>query len=120
MLARLLQRRVHYSTGNNDQENKSLRPKKLLGVNLGKNKSTLDDAQDYVEGVKRFGRLADYLVINISSPNTPGLRNIQKKDSLSLLLDKVTRLCRFEMLRTVDRLLQHLGKLDLKNVLNWC
>ena len=44
----------------------------ILGVNLGKNKESVDPVQDYVAGVDRFAELADYLVINISSPNTPG------------------------------------------------
>ena len=61
----------------------------LLGVNLGKNKTSLDAASDYVEGVKQFGQLADYLVINISSPNTPGLRSLQNKEELQKLIDKV-------------------------------
>lgn len=58
-------------------------------MNLGKNKTSTDAAADYVEGVKKFGHLADYLVINISSPNTPGLRALQNKDELEKLLEKV-------------------------------
>lgn len=49
----------------------------MLGINLGKNKCTADAAEDYVQGVRALGRYADYLVINISSPNTPGLRALQ-------------------------------------------
>ena len=45
----------------------------LLGVNLGKNKASEDPAGDYVIGVQKLGPLADYLVINVSSPNTPGM-----------------------------------------------
>lgn len=44
---------------------------------------------DYVIGVQRFGPIADYLVINVSSPNTPGLRNLQNKDDLKALLTAV-------------------------------
>ena len=40
---------------------------------LGKNKDSVNPVQDYVEGVYKFAELADYLVINISSPNTPGI-----------------------------------------------
>ena len=47
-------------------------PRGLLGVNLGKNKTSADAAGDYAAGVAALGRYADYLVINISSPNTPG------------------------------------------------
>lgn len=58
----------------------------ILGVNLGKNKTSEDDVDDYVKGILTFGPLADYLVINISSPNTPGLRSMQKKEILTKLL----------------------------------
>ena len=44
----------------------------LLGVNLGKNKTSEDAAADYCLGASKLGRHADYLVINVSSPNTPG------------------------------------------------
>lgn len=47
-------------------------PRGLVGVNLGKNKTSEDAAADYSVGVKQLGQFADYLVINISSPNTPG------------------------------------------------
>lgn len=63
----------------------------LLGVNLGKNKTTVDAAGDYVVGVKSFASVADYLVINISSPNTPGLRALQNKKELEQLLEKVLK-----------------------------
>ncbi|XP_075365426.1 dihydroorotate dehydrogenase (quinone), mitochondrial [Mycteria americana] len=60
-----------------------------LGVNLGKNKSSTDAAADYVAGVRTLGPLADYLVVNVSSPNTPGLRDLQGKAELRDLLTKV-------------------------------
>lgn len=61
----------------------------LLGINLGKNKSSTDAAADYVAGVGRFADIAGYLVINVSSPNTPGLRTLQHKDELRSLLAQV-------------------------------
>ncbi|KAK2181609.1 hypothetical protein NP493_389g02010 [Ridgeia piscesae] len=61
----------------------------IVGVNLGKNKDTKDAAVDYIAGVKKFGELADYLVINVSSPNTPGLRALQGKEQLTKLIDQV-------------------------------
>lgn len=61
----------------------------IMGVNLGKNKTSSYPVEDYVEGVRKFGKVADYLVINISSPNTPGLRAMQGKDMLDTLLEKV-------------------------------
>jgi len=61
----------------------------LLGINLGKNKESPDAVNDYVKGVEKFGNIADYLVVNVSSPNTPGLRDMQKQEVLANLLDKV-------------------------------
>ncbi|KAG8562883.1 hypothetical protein GDO81_015850 [Engystomops pustulosus] len=60
-----------------------------LGVNLGKNKTSEDAAADYTRGVRELGPLADYLVINVSSPNTPGLRALQGREQLHHLLAKV-------------------------------
>ncbi|XP_033012983.1 dihydroorotate dehydrogenase (quinone), mitochondrial isoform X2 [Lacerta agilis] len=60
-----------------------------LGINLGKNKASVDAAADYVAGVRVLGPLADYLVVNVSSPNTPGLRALQGKAELRLLLAKL-------------------------------
>ncbi|KAL2088466.1 hypothetical protein ACEWY4_015365 [Coilia grayii] len=62
-----------------------------LGINLGKNKLTEDTASDYLVGIQTLGPLADYLVVNVSSPNTPGLRNLQAKEELRHLLAKVLR-----------------------------
>ncbi|CAI5708750.1 unnamed protein product [Peronospora destructor] len=61
----------------------------VLGVNLGKNKLTEDAAADYVKGVKGLGKYADYLVVNVSSPNTPGLRTLQSRNQLKNLLVRV-------------------------------
>jgi dihydroorotate dehydrogenase len=61
----------------------------IVGVNLGKNRDTADGAADYLDGVRRVGALADYFVINVSSPNTPGLRDLQRRDILGDLLQRV-------------------------------
>ncbi|TDI66283.1 MAG: quinone-dependent dihydroorotate dehydrogenase [Alphaproteobacteria bacterium] len=61
----------------------------ILGVNIGKNKQSLDAAADYGEGARRLGAYADYLVVNVSSPNTPGLRDLQAAAELDELLDAV-------------------------------
>src|SRR5579872_328787 len=61
----------------------------ILGVNLGKNKDSFDAVADYVAGVAAFGALADYLVVNVSSPNTPGLRALQDAGALERLLAAV-------------------------------
>lgn len=60
----------------------------LVGVNLGKNKTTEDAAADYELGVKALGPFADYLVINVSSPNTPGLRALQGRQALEELVGR--------------------------------
>jgi dihydroorotate dehydrogenase len=59
-----------------------------VGVNIGKGKPTPEPeaVADYVESTKRLARYADYLVVNVSSPNTPGLRNLQAVSSLRPLL----------------------------------
>ncbi|XP_042511606.1 dihydroorotate dehydrogenase (quinone), mitochondrial-like isoform X2 [Macadamia integrifolia] len=61
----------------------------ILGVNLGKNKTSEDAAADYVQGVHTLSQYADYLVINVSSPNTPGLRKLQGRKQLKDLIKKV-------------------------------
>ncbi|XP_043248005.1 dihydroorotate dehydrogenase (quinone) [Colletes gigas] len=61
----------------------------IVGVNLGKNKTSDDAIQDYIDGIRKFSDVADYFVINVSSPNTPGLRSLQSKNDLEKLLTKV-------------------------------
>lgn len=68
---------------------KGLRVPAALGVNIGANKDSDDFVADYVLGVSRFADLADYLTVNISSPNTPGLRNLQADEALRRLLGEV-------------------------------
>ncbi|MGE5548781.1 MAG: quinone-dependent dihydroorotate dehydrogenase [Solirubrobacterales bacterium] len=60
----------------------------IVGANLGKNKDTEDAASDYEKGAARMAPLADYLVINVSSPNTPGLRSLQGRDQLEGLVGR--------------------------------
>jgi dihydroorotate dehydrogenase len=61
----------------------------IVDINLGKNKDQTDAAADYAAGAQRLGPLADYLVINVSSPNTPGLRALQSRDALAALIEAV-------------------------------
>ncbi len=61
----------------------------ILGINVGANKDSADRIEDYVLGVRRFAASAAYLTINISSPNTPGLRDLQEKAFLGDLLARV-------------------------------
>lgn len=58
----------------------------LFGINIGANKDAVDRILDYVNGVKMMAPIADWLTINISSPNTPGLRALQDEGALDTLL----------------------------------
>ncbi|MES2058229.1 MAG: quinone-dependent dihydroorotate dehydrogenase [Pseudomonadota bacterium] len=63
--------------------------KGVLGINVGANKDAADRIADYRTGVERAARIADYVTINISSPNTPGLRDLQHGSALTELLAAV-------------------------------
>jgi len=66
------------------------RPRRgIVGANVGKNKDQPDAAADYAAGVRRLAPLSDYLVVNVSSPNTPGLRALQGREPLAALLATV-------------------------------
>nr|WP_246416637.1 quinone-dependent dihydroorotate dehydrogenase [Nocardioides luti] len=72
------------------------RPGVVLGVNIGKTKLVPDDDQaaveaDYAKSARLLAPYADYLVVNVSSPNTPGLRNLQAVEKLQPLLEHVRR-----------------------------
>ena len=62
----------------------------LLGVNLGKNLDSKELIEDYVKLLKIFNRKASYITLNISSPNTPGLRELEQKDNLDKLVKKIS------------------------------
>jgi dihydroorotate dehydrogenase len=69
------------------------RPKNfIVGANIGKNKDTPNEqaADDYLACLKGLYGLADFFVINVSSPNTPGLRDLQAEETLGLLLETLT------------------------------
>jgi len=61
----------------------------IVSINLGKNKTNENAVDDYVKGVLKLGELANILVINVSSPNTPGLRKMQGRQQLAELIEKV-------------------------------
>ncbi len=61
----------------------------IVGINVGANKDSSDRIADYVALIERFAAVASYVTINISSPNTPGLRNMQQADVLDNLLARV-------------------------------
>ncbi|XBO41654.1 quinone-dependent dihydroorotate dehydrogenase [Alsobacter sp. KACC 23698] len=61
----------------------------VLGVNIGANKDAVDRAADYVAGIEAFAEVATYFTVNVSSPNTPGLRDLQQESALDDLLARV-------------------------------
>ncbi|MBN8960107.1 MAG: quinone-dependent dihydroorotate dehydrogenase [Rhizobiales bacterium] len=73
----------------------------IVGINLGANKDSQDRTEDYVRLIETFAPVASYFTINISSPNTPGLRNLQQADALDDLLARV--------IDTRDRVQQNAG-----------
>jgi dihydroorotate dehydrogenase len=70
--------------------NLARRPKRgVVGANIGANKEATDRMADYVAGLERLWPLADYFTVNISSPNTPGLRALQTREALAELLGRL-------------------------------
>ena len=62
----------------------------IVGVNIGANKDSADRVADYVAGINAFSDVANYFTVNISSPNTPGLRNLQSAQELRPLLKRLS------------------------------
>ncbi len=85
--------RLGFNNEGHDAAEKRLLARKgrsgIVGVNIGANKDSSDCSGDYEKGVARFAPLASYLTVNISSPNTPGLRNMQAREQLGELLSRV-------------------------------
>ncbi|KAF3942071.1 hypothetical protein ABW19_dt0203043 [Dactylella cylindrospora] len=103
-VARKLRERItKYASNHNMTEQEvldtvpaSLYPGKLLAVQIGKNKSVSEDDIEgvkaaYISGVKALGAYSDVLVVNVSSPNTPGLRKLQSGNTLTELLSAVVK-----------------------------
>jgi dihydroorotate dehydrogenase len=65
------------------------RPHGIVGVNIGSGRDSEDRIADYVSGVEGMAKVASYLTINVSSPNTPGLRDLQAPEALDSLLKRV-------------------------------
>ena len=61
----------------------------VVGINLGKNKSTKNDIDDYLYCIEKLGVYGNYITINISSPNTPGLRDLQLRGRIETLVKKI-------------------------------
>lgn len=69
--------------------NVSPRPAGLVGLNIGMNKTQKEPAKDYCQLVRALGPYADYFTVNISSPNTPGLRNLQEREPFLELIGQI-------------------------------
>ena len=63
----------------------------IVGANIGKNKDSTNAIEDYLTLFEKIYGLSDYITINISSPNTPGLRGLQQRDELSALLSELMK-----------------------------
>lgn len=74
----------------------------IIGVNIGANKNSTNRLEDYIIGFKNFQGVADYFTINISSPNTPGLRDLQNPDALDELLKS--------LMQTRAQIIEHGGR----------
>jgi dihydroorotate dehydrogenase len=69
--------------------NKPSKPDGIVGINIGMNKNQNDPVKDYLLLLRELSDVSDYLVVNVSSPNTPGLRDLQQKDHLLELLGQL-------------------------------
>ncbi|UXN02889.1 quinone-dependent dihydroorotate dehydrogenase [Bartonella sp. HY406] len=76
----------------------------IVGVNIGANKTSQDRIDDYVQGINRFYDVADYFTVNISSPNTPGLRDLQARSSLNGLISAITAARTSQMAKTTKEI----------------
>jgi len=94
----------------------------IVGVNLGANKDSEDRVADYVAGYHCFAALADYVTVNISSPNTPGLRNLQGKGELESLLARLGEARESEKVRPpiLLKIAPDLSETDLEQVAVAC
>jgi dihydroorotate dehydrogenase len=89
----------------------------IVGVNLGANKDSTDRISDYVSGIKTFAGVANYFTVNVSSPNTPGLRNLQSSSELRELLQRLNE-ARDGLPRRVPMLLKIAPDLEIADLLS--
>lgn len=82
--------RMGFNNGGSQQAAENLKRRKgkgIVGINIGANKDSEDRIADYARGFAVLAPLADYVTVNVSSPNTPGLRGLQNREELTRLLD---------------------------------
>ncbi len=90
-----------------------LKSRGLVGVNIGKNKGSSDLYSDYTFLYQKVEPFADYITINISSPNTPGVRDLQKKDNFKKLIEKISK---FKKKPTFVKISPDISSSNLENV----
>jgi dihydroorotate dehydrogenase len=83
----------------------------IVGVNIGANRDSADRIGDYVKGLAAFGPVASYVTVNVSSPNTPGLRDLQARSELEALVARLGE-ARAELARPVPLLVKIAPDLD--------
>lgn len=85
--------RLGFNNGGHDAALRRLEARRarggIVGVNIGANKDSANRTGDYVQGIQKFHSVASYFTVNISSPNTPGLRDLQAPEALDELLGRV-------------------------------
>jgi len=86
----------------------------IIGINIGKNKNSKDSFSDYKFLYETLEPFADYITINISSPNTPGLRDIQKKGNIDRFLNSVSKIKKKKP--TFLKLSPDISDVDLRNI----
>jgi dihydroorotate dehydrogenase len=91
----------------------------IVGINIGANKDSADRLEDYVKGVQCFAELASYITINISSPNTPGLRSLQGLDDLRRLLERINKV-RPAKLPMLLKIAPDLNPIELQDIAAAC
>lgn len=91
----------------------------LIGVNIGANKDSDDRVADYVAGVQKFADVASYITINISSPNTPGLRNLQDRGDLLQLMARLNAV-RESKLPLLLKIAPDLTVVELQDIAHAC
>ena len=97
-----------------DKLKKAQKIKSILGVNIGKNKSSKDFISDYHLLYQKLEAYSDYITINISSPNTPGLRDIQEKGNIEKLVSSLSTIKKKKP--TFLKLSPDLSKKNLENI----
>ena len=97
------------------------RPKRgFVGVNVGANKESIDRVADYVQCSAALAPYADYLVCNVSSPNTPGLRNLQGRQQLADLLKRVRDAIMGHPIPLLVKIAPDAGEHDLDDIVTVC